>query len=276
MRAMSPAAPPSPLATPRPWDLVADGYVAENVDHFTHYAHDALRLAGLAPGARVLDVAAGPGTLALVAARTAAHVDAIDFSAQMIAHLRAQAARTGVENVAAREGDGQALPYPDASFDAAFSMFGLMFFPDRARGFAELHRVLVPGGRAVVSSWHPMDKVPLFSMLMGALVAQLPAMPAPQGKGPLADPDDFRDEMHAAGFQDVRVHEVTHTDEWVDRDALWRALQISFAPLVLMKQNLGEAAFAPIARAVHATIEREVPMGPVRVSMPAWLGVGSK
>ena len=99
----------------------------------------------------MLDVAAGPGTLAFIASAAGAHVTAIDFSPDMIDRLRARSVREGVQ-IEARVGDGQALPFDDATFEHAFSMFGLMFFPDRAKGFRELCRVLVPGGRAVVSS----------------------------------------------------------------------------------------------------------------------------
>jgi ubiquinone/menaquinone biosynthesis C-methylase UbiE len=82
----------------------------------------------------------------------------------MIARLRERAAREGVADIDARVADGCALPFPDASFDAGFSSFGLMFFPDRARGFGELLRVLRPGAQAVVSSWAPMTRVPVLSI----------------------------------------------------------------------------------------------------------------
>lgn len=87
----------------------------------------------------------------------AAHVDAVDFSSAMLDTLRARA--DGLDHVHLHEADGQALPFPDGIYDAGFSMFGLMFFPDRARGWAGLRRVLRPGGRAVVASWHPLDQI---------------------------------------------------------------------------------------------------------------------
>src|SRR5687768_8703234 len=107
----------SPLATPMPWDMVADAYTAEIVPLFERYAEDALAMAGVPDGGRVLDVACGPGTLALLAAPRAGHVDAIDFSPAMVDRLRARIAATGVTNVTAQVGDGQALPFADASYD---------------------------------------------------------------------------------------------------------------------------------------------------------------
>src|SRR6185436_8525892 len=151
----NPAAPASPLASSGPWDLVSSAYAEELVPQLSPYAEDALRLAGVADGARVLDVACGPGTLAMLAARRGARVDALDFAAGMIDQLRSAIARDSIEGVTARIGDGQALPFDGGTYDAAFSMFGLMFFPDRARGFAELRRCLKDGGVAVVSSWLP-------------------------------------------------------------------------------------------------------------------------
>ncbi len=269
------APPPGPLASPTAWNLVAEGYVTDNMTHFERYARDALLLAQLAPGARVLDVACGPGTLAFLAARTAAHVDAIDFSPAMIAHLRARLASERVDNIDAREGDGQALPYADGSFDAAFSMFGLMFFPDRARGFAELRRVLRPGGRAVVSSWKPMNDAPLVATLFGAIAEQFPGMPRPADKGPLTDPDELRAELAAAGFRDVAVESTMHAVEWPDLDSCWASVSRGFAPLVLMKDKLGSAAFAPAAAAIRARLGQKLGPGPGRSEMPAWLGVGT-
>ena len=71
-----------PLSTPCVWDTVAEGYASDFVPLFSLYAADALALAELPPNAHVLDVAAGPGTLALLAARTARHVAAVDFAEQ--------------------------------------------------------------------------------------------------------------------------------------------------------------------------------------------------
>src|SRR5262245_25360540 len=128
------ASPPSPLGAPLAWNLVASGFADESFDHFARYAADALALAEVRPGERLVDVAAGPGTLSLQAAAVAAEVAALDFSPPMLAQLRARMEQRGITNIDVREGDGQALPYGDGRFDAAFSMFGLMFFPDRARG----------------------------------------------------------------------------------------------------------------------------------------------
>src|SRR4051794_15989674 len=119
------------MAQPKGWDVGAAAYSSNFVPLFRAYAVDALALAGVTGSTRVLDVACGPGTLALEAARLGAAVIATDFSPGMIAQLRGRMGEAGLANITAEVMDGQRLALPDASFDAAFSMFGLIFFPDR-------------------------------------------------------------------------------------------------------------------------------------------------
>ncbi|WP_434047159.1 MULTISPECIES: class I SAM-dependent methyltransferase [Sorangium] len=266
--------PPSPLATPVAWDMVAAEYAVDTVPHFEKYAADALRLAGVGPGARVLDVAAGPGTLSLLAAREA-RVTAVDFAPAMVEQLRERAARAGLA-VDAHVGDGMALPFEDGSFDAAFSMFGLIFFPDRDRGFRELFRVLRPGGRAVVGSWAPMDRTPILGELFSAIRAELPGFPFGEGKAPLGDPGELRAEMEAAGFRDVSVREVEHPMEASSTEELWGWMRRGNAPLVLLRDKLGEARWDELGQAIFARLRARFGDGPQRLSMVANLGAGTR
>jgi SAM-dependent methyltransferase len=266
--------PPSPLAAPLAWDLVAAGYAAESLAQFSKYAADALSMADVEKDEHVLDVAAGPGSLALQAALRAREVAAIDFAPEMLNELRMRMAERGLTNIRVRHGDGQALPYDDESFDAAFSMFGLIFFPDRRRGFSELFRVIRPGGRAVVASWQPMSRIPILVAVFEALAAELPDLPFGDGKGPLSNPDDLRREMEAAGFQ-VTIEERTHVAESSDITAFWASLRRSFAPLVLLENRMGERAFAPVADGIERRL-RERASGTIRMAMPAWLALGRR
>ena len=268
-------APQSPLATPVPWDLVSAGYESDIVPVFESYARDALRLAGVEAGRHVLDVAAGPGTLALLAAEESARVDAIDFAPAMIERLERRVRERGAENVVARVGDGQALPYADESFDSAFSMFGLMFFPDRAKGFAELRRVLRPGGTALVSSWHPIDAVPAMRVLFTTLRELMPA-PAPDGPPPLSSAASVREEMEAAGFRDVEVHTIVHAMRHDSLHAMFESMERSMAPLLLLRTRLGAEAWAPIARKLRDALAVELGEGPAVTEMPAYFGLGRR
>jgi Methylase involved in ubiquinone/menaquinone biosynthesis len=233
----------NPLSSPAPWTLVASEYAAEVAPVFAWFAQKAIDLALLSPGARVLDVAAGPGTLSFLAARTGAHVTAIDFSPAMIERLRKRACAETVA-IESHVGDGQALPFADAAFDGAFSMFGLMFFPDRILGFRELLRVLVPGGVAVVGSWAAEDGDTWRNLIWGAVREHLPNLPLGGSAPPLGNVDDCRREMTAAGFENVEIHEVAHTLPAMTTRQAWTWMVRATAPIALLRQSLGPTKWA--------------------------------
>jgi SAM-dependent methyltransferase len=105
-------------------------------------------------GWRVLDVATGSGNAAIAAARRGCEVVGIDYVPALLerGRLRAKAEHLDVRFV---EGDAENLPFPDASFDAVLSIYGVMFAPDHRRAAAELARVCRPGGRIALASWTP-------------------------------------------------------------------------------------------------------------------------
>ncbi len=265
--------PPSgPLATPEPWNLVAAAYAGELVPQFELYSREALRLAQLPPDARVLDVAAGPGTLSLLAAAQGSRVSAVDFSPPMLAQFRQRAAAAGVTDLDIREGDGQELPYEDRTFDAAFSMFGLIFFPDRGKGMREMRRVLKPGAPALISSWMPFEG-PL-TTVMECLRAELPHIPFGKGKAPLGDASGFAGEMRSAGFAEVEMHEVEHAMEFASVDEFWDRVQRTTAPIVLLKEKLGREKWDALRSSVRSGLLSELGEGPVKSVGQALIGIG--
>lgn len=267
------------MSTPLPWELVSSAYAEEVVPMFEPYARDALQLAAPPAGSRVVDVACGPGTLSMLAARAGHVVDALDFSPAMIERCEARKRALGVDGVTARLGDGQQLPFADGAYAAGFSMFGLMFFPDRARGFRELRRVLAPGARAVVGSWARLEDNPVLAALFGALRATTatllgPAAPKPGGADmPLSTPDACRAEMSEA-FADVEVHRVTHGEPYQSAADLWAGIQRTNAMMLLMRRNLGEDKWAVISDAALAALRAQIGDEPGRLMLPAWLSVG--
>lgn len=262
------------LALPAPWNDVADGYTSELVPFLSHYAQDAIAVAALPPDAHVLDVAAGPGTLALLAAPQAGRVVAVDFAEAMVATLEQRATVMGHSNVEVYQADGQALPFEDAMFDGAFSMFGVIFFPDRAAGFRELWRMLRPDRRAVVSSWTPPDRVPLFVALYRILGDLLPDLPFGEGKAPLSDEDELRAEMEDAGFRNVEIHTVAHTLTVPSMATFWASNARSSAPLSLLKKRFTEAEWEQLGADLVARLEAEFGTEPIEARWPARLGVG--
>jgi len=264
----------SPLAMPQPWDLVAGAYAAEVVPLFEPFSRDALRLADLPRSPRIVDVATGPGTLALLAAADGAAVSAIDFSTAMVAGLQQRVADRHLAGIDARVGDGQALPFGEGSYDAAFSMFGLLFFPDRAAGFRELLRVLRPRASAVVASWAPYQG-PMLA-LMESLSAVLPDLPFKNGGWPLSDPDMFAGEMAAAGFRDVKVHTITHRASIQTTAEFWATIQRSMAPVALLRHRMGEERWAAIGPRIFERLRGAVGDGPLDMPLTAYLAVGRK
>ncbi|WP_336084686.1 class I SAM-dependent methyltransferase [Nocardia sp. SSK8] len=224
-----------------PWDLVAEGYAQTASAVLGPFAAHALEYVGLGSDSEIVDVAAGSGLLSLAAAAQGARVEAIDLSAPMIDQLTAAAELAGHGTITARVGDGQELPYADASFDAGFSLFGLMFFADRPRGFAELRRVLRPGATAVVTAWAPAVDSSLMRALFGALTAGDPntSLPRPNARG-LENPAVFEAEMRAAGFDAVTIRPHTVEVYFPDAESLWDTMTRSSAPLTALRAEVGE------------------------------------
>jgi len=262
-----------PLAGPLPWDLVAEAYAAEVAPMLARFAEHAVSRAVLRPGARVLDVATGPGTLAFVAAAAGAVVDALDFSPEMIARLDERALREEVRGITPRVGDGMNLPYPDATYDAAFSMFGLMFFPDRARALAEIRRVLVSGGRVVIGSWVPLARVPLLAAVFDAIRPHVP-LPPNDGSAPLGDLASMRAELGAAGFGEVLAEEVELDVGAATVAEFWPMFARTTAPLVMLRKKAGEQEWSKIEASALDHLRGKFGDAPQSVRMIANIGVG--
>lgn len=197
--------------SPDHWDTAAEHYEKTAHPFTALFAEAALARVTLAPDSRVLDVAAGTGALALAAARTGAQVLATDFSPGMVARIVA----AGLPNIDARVMDGQALTLPDAGFDAVFSIFGVIMFPEWRKGLAEMARVTRPGGYGVVATWQ--DRGAATFLLLGQIRRKLfperEGMSMPEGVKALSDPEDFARELVAAGFRDPQIEHVTHDYE---------------------------------------------------------------
>jgi SAM-dependent methyltransferase len=145
--------------TGRPWaeDL---GYPEElanvpetAVESFAGVANP-WQLGRLAPGERVLDLGSGAGTDSLVAAQMvgeSGRVTGIDMTPEMLAKSRAAATEMGATNVKFVETEAERLPFPDATFDVVVSNGVIDLIPDKDAVFAELFRVLTPGGRLQIA-----------------------------------------------------------------------------------------------------------------------------
>jgi SAM-dependent methyltransferase len=107
---------------------------------------------GIAPGAKVLDVACGTGNSAIPAAKSGASVTGVDIAPNLLEQAKARAAAEKV-GIQFREGDAEDLPFDDQSFDVVLSMYGAMFAPRPERVASELVRVCKPGGIIAMANW---------------------------------------------------------------------------------------------------------------------------
>lgn len=178
---------------------------------FQEWAERVADAAHIQPGQRVLDVACGTGVLARAAADRAGaggSVTGLDINEGMLA-VAAQKA----PHIDWRQGQAEALPFVDGTFDAVVSQFGLMFFDDRAAAIREMRRVLRPGGRLVMAVWDSLENSPGYAA-MAALLHRLfgeaaaNAIRVPFVLGDVRELDAlFRD----AGIPDAQINTVNGT-----------------------------------------------------------------
>ena len=174
-----------------------------------------LEMAAIGRGARVLDVAAGAGEQTLAVARRVGaqgYVLATDISPAILGFALSAARRAGLTNVETLELDGERHEtLPEASFDAAISRVGLIYFPDQQRALAGIRRALKTGGRFAAVVYSTPEKNPFFSLPVGIIRrrAQLPP-PLPGQPGPFSLGADgvLAKALQQAGFRNVEVRRV--------------------------------------------------------------------
>jgi SAM-dependent methyltransferase len=134
--------------------------------------------AEIAPGMKVLDVACGTGAATIPAALAGGVCTGVDLIPAMFDAARKHASEAGVE-IEWVEGDAEALPFADASFDRVLSTFGVMFAPDHEQTAAELARVCAPRGAIAVANWTPEGMIGDMFKIIGSRLPKPPANAKP-------------------------------------------------------------------------------------------------
>jgi SAM-dependent methyltransferase len=172
----------------------------------------AIDVAAPQPGESVLDVGCGCGQTSLQLAERVSpggHVLGLDLSAPMLARAAERAKEAGLP-ASFERGDAQIHPLEPASFDLAFSRFGVMFFADPVAAFTNLRGALAPGrGRLVFACWQPLADNEWVTVPLRAAAEHItltpPADPLAPGPFSLADADHIREILAAAGFERIEV-----------------------------------------------------------------------
>lgn len=240
-----------------------------------------VELAGVEPGSRVLDVAAGYGEPSLTAARHAGAggaVVATDISAEMIAFGRERAAAAGLENIEFVESDAVSLGFAEASFDAALSRFGIIFEPDGEGAAARVRTFLKPGGRMAISSWGAPDRVPFLVIPLRTAMQRLRVPPPPpETPGPLSrpTPETLGGLLEAAGFSDVEVEQSEVIMEWQSPEEFTTFVREIAPPITAMiAPHPPEAQDETWAAITEAIRELAADTGAVKLSNLVLLAAG--
>ena len=188
------------------WQRAAAHYAATFAQATCGFIDDLLNAACIGAGMRVLDLACGPGFVSAAIAERGAQPVGLDFSSAMVG-----LARAGHPAVRFEEGDAEALPFADGSFDAVVGNFGIHHVPDPLWALREAHRVLRPRGRVAFTAWTAPAENIAWRLLYDAISAHgdLGAANTPPLGGSLRLPEDLLHLLNAAGFPETeakRVH----------------------------------------------------------------------
>jgi SAM-dependent methyltransferase len=248
------------------WEGSVDGYDAAFRSLTPQTIVPLLDAAGVGPGVRVLDEATGPGYVAAAAARRGAHVTAGDFSAAMVDEARRRHPELDV-----READAEALPFGDGAFDAVVMNFGVLHLAQPDLAFAEVHRVLRPGGRFAFTVWAAPEISVGQDMVLRAIQAHgTTDVPLPTGPPffRFSDSAECKRALEAVGFTDVHSTTLPLVWRFPDAEAVFAAIQEGTVRMAALLRAQTPEALETIRAAVRAEAATyatasgvEVPMG---------------
>lgn len=199
-------------------------------------AEDLCEAVDIVPGQRVLDVACGAGNCAIAAARRFGDAAGLDYVPALLerARERAAAERLDIEFV---EGDAQAMPFEDGSFDVVLSSFGAMFAPDQGKTASELLRVCRSGGKIGMANWPPRGVV---GGGMFKIVAE--HAPPPPGVPPpvLWGTEERLRELFGDGISDLKLRQRESKMRQYSAEQWLEHFRTYFGPMIVAFERVGE------------------------------------
>jgi ubiquinone/menaquinone biosynthesis C-methylase UbiE len=207
-----------------------------------------LEMAALQPGERVLDIACGTGLVSFRVAEAVGARGAVvgtDISGEMVEAARRSAAERDVDNASFERSDAEALPFADATFDAAVCGLGLMYVSDPVKALCEMRRLLRPGGRAAAAVWGARRNcgwAEIFPITDAHVASEVCPM-----FFHLGTKDMLARTFEAAGFTDIRSQRLVTTLHYATPDDALGAV-FRGGPVALAYSRFDDAT----RRAVHA------------------------
>ena len=228
----------------------------------------------LHPGARLLDVATGPGYVAAAATARGARAVGVDFSASMVAH-----ARTINPAVEFQQGDAEAISFPDRSFDAVVMNFGMLHLARPERAMTQAARVLKPGGRFGFTVWAKPEEAVGFGIILKAIQSHgNPGVQLPQGPSffRFSDPAECDRALREAGFLNVMVTSLPQVWRFNAPDELFDAIYNGGVRIKAILRAQSSEALEAIRTAAREAAKNFIKRGIIELPMPAILASAAK
>jgi ubiquinone/menaquinone biosynthesis C-methylase UbiE len=204
------------------------------VEHIWGVGGDLVERVGVGQAERVLDVACGTGNASIPAAQRRASVTGLDLTPELLERGQRRAEEAGL-TIDWVEGDAEALPFDDSSFDVVLSTFGCMFAPRHDVAAAEIARVLAPGGRVGIAAWAPEGTIGDFFRSLSALAPP----PPPDFQPPvLWGTREHVESLFANTGVDPRFEEAAVDFRFDSLDAAVDEYWRDFGPVVMLRQAL--------------------------------------
>ncbi len=229
-----------------------------------------IRFGGLAEGDRVLDVGCGTGSLGLALPEVAnvASVTGIDQAAVYVSFARS---RTTDPRFSFQQADARALPFPDASFDRAFSMLVLQFIPDAERAAAEMRRVVRPGGSVTAAVWDSFGGTPHLRLMWDTAAALDPSATRPRSLFRyLSAPDEMATLWRRLGLRDVEQTSLTIRMDFASFEDYWDPFTTGEGGTGEFMSSLSDAMRETLREHVRRGYVSNRPDGPRSFTATAW------